>query len=39
MQSYLDGYKPGDPLIEDPHPSVPERSASLSDQTLPAGGL
>ena len=25
MQFYLNGYKPGDPFIEDPHPSVAER--------------
>jgi phenol 2-monooxygenase (NADPH) len=24
MQFYLNGYKPGDPFIEDPHPSVAE---------------
>ena len=25
MQFYLDGYRPGDPLIEQPHPAVAER--------------
>ena len=25
MQFYLNGYKPGDPFIEDPHPSVAKR--------------
>src|SRR3954453_8660765 len=25
MQFYLNGYKTGDPFIEDPHPEVPER--------------
>ena len=25
MQYYLNGYKTGDPFIEDPHPSVAER--------------
>ena len=25
MQFYLNGYKPGDPFIEQPHPSVAER--------------
>jgi phenol 2-monooxygenase len=31
MQFYLDGYKPGDPLIEDAHPSVAERRVGLPD--------
>jgi phenol 2-monooxygenase (NADPH) len=31
MQFYLDGYKPGDPLIEDPHPSVAERQGGPPD--------
>jgi phenol 2-monooxygenase len=26
MQFYLNGYKPGDPFIEDPHPSVAQRA-------------
>lgn len=29
MQFYLNGYKPGDPLIEDSHPSVAERPGGL----------
>jgi phenol 2-monooxygenase (NADPH) len=29
MQFYLNGYKAGDPFIEDPHPSVAERSEGL----------
>jgi phenol 2-monooxygenase (NADPH) len=31
MQFYLSGYRPGDPFIEDPHPSVAERSPGLPD--------
>jgi phenol 2-monooxygenase len=31
MQFYLNGYKPGDPLVEDPHPSVAERRGVLPD--------
>lgn len=31
MQFYLNGYKPGDPFIEDPHPSVAERPEGLPD--------
>ena len=31
MQFYLNGYKPGDPLIEDPHPSVADRGAGLAE--------
>ena len=31
MQFYLDGYKPGDPFFEDPHPSVAERSGGLPE--------
>ncbi|MGH3226241.1 MAG: FAD-dependent monooxygenase, partial [Streptosporangiaceae bacterium] len=31
MQFYLNGYKTGDPLIEDPHPSVAERPAELPE--------
>jgi phenol 2-monooxygenase (NADPH) len=31
MQFYLNGYKPGDPLIEDPHPSVAERPVGLPE--------
>ena len=33
MQFYLNGYKPGDPFIQDPHPSVADRP-----EGLPAGG-
>ncbi|MGZ4320555.1 MAG: FAD-binding monooxygenase [Solirubrobacteraceae bacterium] len=29
MQFYLSGYKPGDPSIEDPHPSVAERAGGV----------
>jgi len=29
MQFYLDGYRPGDPLIEQPHPSVADRPEGL----------
>ncbi len=32
MQFYLNGYKTGDPFIEDPHPSVAERPAALPEQ-------
>jgi phenol 2-monooxygenase (NADPH) len=31
MQFYLSGYKPGDPFIEDPHPSVAERTGELPE--------
>ncbi|MEB3366604.1 FAD-dependent monooxygenase [Saccharopolyspora mangrovi] len=31
MQFYLDGYKPGDPFVEEPHPSVAERPAGLPE--------
>ena len=31
MQFYLNGYKTGDPFIEDPHPSVAERPGGLPD--------
>src|SRR5215218_1219630 len=31
MQFYLNGYKPGDPLIADPHPTVAGRSARIPD--------
>jgi phenol 2-monooxygenase len=31
-QFYLDGYKPGDPFIEAPHPSVGERSGDLPEE-------
>ena len=29
MQFYLNGYRPGDPFIEDPHPSAAERRGGL----------
>jgi phenol 2-monooxygenase len=32
MQFYRDGYKPGDPFIEDAHPSVAERSGRLPEE-------
>jgi phenol 2-monooxygenase len=31
MQFYRDGYRPGDPFIEDPHPSVASRSGALPE--------
>ena len=31
MQFYLNGYKPGDPFIEDPHPSVGKRPKGLPE--------
>ncbi|MGD9531944.1 FAD-binding monooxygenase [Pseudonocardia sp.] len=31
MQFYLNGYKPGDPFVEDPHPSVAQRSGGLPE--------
>jgi phenol 2-monooxygenase len=33
MQFYLNGYKPGDPFVEDPHPSVAERPVGLPEET------
>src|SRR4051794_26000823 len=32
MQFYLDGYRPGDPFIEEPHPSVAERPVGLPEE-------
>jgi phenol 2-monooxygenase (NADPH) len=32
MQYYLDGYEPGDPLVEQPHPSVAERPDGLPEE-------
>jgi phenol 2-monooxygenase len=32
MQFYLDGYRPGDPLVALPHPSVAERPAGLPEE-------
>jgi phenol 2-monooxygenase (NADPH) len=31
LQFYLNGYKPGDPSVEDPHPSVAERTGGLPE--------
>lgn len=31
MQFYVDGYKPGNPFVEDPHPSVAESAEGLPD--------
>jgi phenol 2-monooxygenase len=31
MQFYLDGYKTGDPFVEEPHPSVAQRPGGLPD--------
>ncbi|MBN9734200.1 MULTISPECIES: FAD-dependent monooxygenase [unclassified Pseudonocardia] len=33
MQFHLDGYRTGDPLVEDAHPSVRERPPGLPDET------
>ena len=33
MQFHLDGYRTGDPLVEDAHPSVRERPSGLLDET------
>ncbi len=32
MQFYLNGYKPGDPFVEDPHPSVVERPGARLEE-------
>src|SRR3954468_13718662 len=32
MQFYLDGYRPGDPFVERPHPSVADRPEGLSEE-------
>ncbi|MFL5973689.1 MAG: FAD-binding monooxygenase [Solirubrobacterales bacterium] len=32
MQFYLNGYRPGDPLVADPHPSVAERSGAVPEE-------
>src|SRR3954464_1071444 len=32
MQFYLNGYKTGDPFIEDPHPSVAQRPGGLPEE-------
>jgi phenol 2-monooxygenase len=31
MQFYVNGYRPGDPFIEDPHPSVAQRPSGLPE--------
>jgi phenol 2-monooxygenase len=33
MQFYLNGYKPGDPFVEDPDPSVAQRPGGLPEET------
>jgi phenol 2-monooxygenase len=33
MQFYLNGYQPGDPFVEDPHPSVAARPDGLPEET------
>ncbi|CCH88406.1 Phenol 2-monooxygenase [Modestobacter italicus] len=32
MQFYLNGYRPGDPLVEPPHPSVADRPEGVPDE-------
>jgi phenol 2-monooxygenase len=32
MQFYLNGYKPGDPFLEDPHPSAAQRPEGLPEE-------
>src|SRR3954462_2847799 len=32
MQFYLDGYRPGDPFVERPHPSVADRPDGLPEE-------
>src|SRR3954469_6172763 len=32
MQFYLNGYRPGDPLVAEPHPSVEERSEGAPEE-------
>src|SRR5581483_4672739 len=32
MQFYLNGYRPGDPFIADPHPSLADRPVGLPEQ-------
>src|SRR4051794_39514894 len=32
MQFYLEGYRPGDPFVEQPHPSVADRPEGLPDE-------
>ena len=32
MQFYLNGYRPGDPFREDPHPTVAERPEALPEE-------
>src|SRR6476469_10443714 len=33
MQFYLNGYKPGDPFIQDPDPLIADRPAGLPEET------
>ncbi|SFO42596.1 phenol 2-monooxygenase [Pseudonocardia ammonioxydans] len=33
MQFYLDGYRPGDPFVAEPHPGVADRPAGLPETT------
>jgi phenol 2-monooxygenase len=33
VQFYLDGYRPGDPFLQQPHPSVEARSGGLPEET------
>jgi phenol 2-monooxygenase len=33
LQFYLDGYRPGDPLVEEPHPSARQRPPGLPEET------
>jgi hypothetical protein len=32
MQFYLDGYRPGDPLVHEPHPAVAGRPSELPSE-------
>jgi phenol 2-monooxygenase (NADPH) len=32
VQFYLDGYRPGDPLVQQPHPSAADRPVALPDE-------
>ena len=34
MQFYLSGYRPGDPSIEEPHPSVAERTEGFPRKSM-----
>jgi hypothetical protein len=33
VQFYLDGYRTGDPFVDDPHPAVAERPEGLPEET------